>query len=90
MDEASISCLHPFLITGKICLKSPPKTTETPPNGYIDHHKTLYRAWFGQMPQNNNDVLSVPHPILLILNIAALSLSLSNPQLDALYLIILI
>jgi len=32
MDEASMSCLHPFLITGKICLKSPLKTTKTPPN----------------------------------------------------------
>ena len=33
MDEASMSFLHHFLITGKICLKSPSKTTERRPNG---------------------------------------------------------
>jgi len=57
---------------------------------YRHHHKTLYRTWFGQMPQKNNDGLFVHHFLLLILNIAALLLSFSNPQLDALYLIILV
>ena len=69
MDEASMSCLHPFFyhwqnlseITAQNHINTPKWFVCT-----IDTIMTLYRAWFGQTPQNNNDASSVPHPILLI------------------------
>src|ERR1700759_1056421 len=40
-DAATISAREPFIITGRICWKSPPNTTVMPPKGFLD----LLTSW---------------------------------------------
>ena len=41
MQAWTVSCLSPFRITGKICLKSPPSTVVIPPNGFKEHSSLI-------------------------------------------------
>ena len=60
MKQVCLFCIL-FLSLAKFVWNHRPKPQKDPQMVclyYRRHHKTLYRAWFGQTPQNNNDALS--------------------------------
>jgi len=70
IEETTISCLDLFLITGSVCLKSPPKTIMIPPNCWYLLWWSIFTWCYvlhGQLLKNNSGASLMHHPKLISL-----------------------